>query len=143
MARDDSNDDAIMEGEPPFRPYSAPDVAPTNNHVLAPAIHPAMLFYVWASRVVAVLIAVWAALGAFFAYMFRFDSSDEFEMVKQVDLEYGGLLALAVVLFFVPGRIKKPVQCFLILCVAVLVWLFVSWSLLAHHEWVYRVRSGL
>ena len=106
-------------------------------------IHPAMLILVWTLRVVAVLVAAWASYWAFFAFMFRFDSSDEFEMIKQADVEYGGLLALAVVLFFVPGRIKKPVQCVLIVGVAAIVWLFVSWNLLAHHEWVHRVRSGL
>src|SRR5262249_26010611 len=109
MVRDDANDDAIMEGEPPIRPRS--ETAPTDKHVPAPAMHPAMLVLVWSLRVVAVLIAAWASLGAFFAYMFRFDSTDEFEMVKQADVEFGGLLALAVVLFFLPGRIKKPLQC--------------------------------
>ncbi len=102
-----------------------------------------MLILVWSLRIVAVLIAAWASQWAFYAYMFRFDTADEFEMVKQFDVEYGGILALAVVLFFVPERIKKPIECLVILCVAALVWLLVSWNLLAHHEWVHRVRSGL
>ena len=141
MARDGSNDDAIMEGDPPFRAHSA--TAPTDKHAPAPAMHPAWLIVVWSLRVVAVLMAAWASLGAFFAFMFRFDSTDEFEMVKRADVEFGGLLALSVVLFFVPGCIKKPLQCLLIVFVAAIVWLFVSWNLLAHHEWVDRVRSGL
>jgi hypothetical protein len=141
MARDDLTDDAIRQGEPPFRSHPEPEAAPTNKPVPA-EVHPAMLIVVWSLRVVAVLIAAWAGLGAFFAYLFRFDSTDEFEMVKQADVEFGGLFALAVVLFFVPGRIKKPIQYILILGIAALVWLFVSWNLLAHHEWVDRVRSG-
>lgn len=143
MARDDIAGDAIREGEPPFRSYPASEVTPTNKCVPAVASHPAILILVWFLRIVAIFIAAWASLGAFFAYIFRFDSTDEFEMVKQADVEFGGLFALAVVLFFVPGRINKPLQCILILCVAALIWLFVSWNLLAHHEWVDRVRSGL
>lgn len=140
---DDSTDDAIREGEPSFRSHLVPEAAPRNKRVPASAIHPAMLILVWSLRVVALLVAAWASQGAFFAYIFRFDSTDEFEFVKQADVEYGGLLALSVVLFFVPGRIKQPLQCILILGVASLVWLFVSGSLLAHHEWVHRVRFGL
>ena len=135
------DDDAIREGEPPYRPGSASE--PTKAPLPAAAIHPAMLTVIWSLRVVAILLAAWTSMWSFFAYMFRFDSTDEFEMVKQADVEYGGLFALAVVLFFLPGRIKKPLHCILILGVAALVWLFVSWNLLAHHEWVHRVRSGL
>jgi hypothetical protein len=142
MAPDDPTNRAIREGEPPYRSGRGPEAGSTAKLVPSPAVHPAMVILVWCLRVVAVLIAAWAGLGAFFAFMFRFDSADELEMVKQADVEFGGLLALAVVLFFVPGRIKKPVQCLLILGVATLVWLFVSWNLLAHHEWVHRVRSG-
>jgi hypothetical protein len=136
MAPDDPNHGQFHADEPPFgastdRPgYSAPQ-------------HLAMVVFVWSLRVVAVLIAGWAGLGAFFAMMFRFDSSDELEMVKQVDVEVGGAMALAVVLFFVPNRIRKPLQCVLILGVAVLLWVLVSWNLIAHHNWVDRVRSGL
>jgi hypothetical protein len=142
MAADDPTDGTIRQGEPPYpsapRPYSA-----SAGRLVPSTASRAAVVLVWSLRVVAVLIAAWAGLGAFFAMMFRFDSPDEFEMVKQFDVEVGGYLALAVILFFVPNRITKPVQCGLIVGVAALVWLFVSWNLIAHHEWVDRVRSGL
>jgi hypothetical protein len=134
-------DDAIRAGEPPYRSSPTPGGIAENPHASA-TLHLALVLLVLVLRVVAVMIALWAGLGAFFAMMFRFDSNDEFEMVKQFDREVGGWFALAVVLFFVPNRIKKPAQCVLILGVALLVWIFVSWNLIAHHEWVDRVRSG-
>jgi hypothetical protein len=143
MAPTDPTDGAICKCEPPYRSGPCSKAASTDKVVPSIAVHTAMVILIWSLRVVAVLIAGWAGLEAFFAFMFRFDSSDEFEMLKQADVEIGGLLALSVVLFFVPGRIKKPVQCVFILGVAALVWLFVSWNLLAHHEWVHRIRSGL
>ncbi|MBM4070529.1 MAG: hypothetical protein FJ271_16470 [Planctomycetes bacterium] len=136
MAPDDPTDGQFRQGEPPFR-------ARTEKPGRFAPQHLAMVILVWSLRVVAVLIAGWAGLGAFFAMMFRFDSSDELEWVKQVDVEVGGAMALAVVLFFVPNRIKKPLQCVLILGVAILLWVFVSWNLIAHHNWLDRVRSGL
>lgn len=142
MASDGPTDGTIRQGEPPTRSDFGPEGVLTDKVVPSAPVHPAMVILVWSLRVVAVLIAAWASLGAFFAMMFRFDSTDEFEMIKQVDVELGGELALAVVLFFVPNRIKKPVQCVLIVGVALLVWFFVSWNLIAHHEWVDRVRSG-
>jgi hypothetical protein len=89
-----------------------------------------------------VFIAAWASLEALSALMFRFDDSYEFRMIKQIDVEVGGKLALAVLLFFLPNRIKKPKECVVVIGVALLVWLFVSWNLVAHHEWVDWVRSG-
>jgi hypothetical protein len=143
MAADDPNDGQFRRGEPSYRAVLGSEVASADKPDCSAALHPAMVILVWSLRVVAVLIAGWAGLGAFFAMMFRFDSSDELEMVKQFDVEVGGAMALAVVLFFVPNRIRKPVQCVLILGVALLVWVFVSWNLIAHHNWVDRVRSGL
>jgi hypothetical protein len=143
MSRDDPTDGAIRQGEPPHRLGSGPKAASIDKLASTAAVHPVMVILVWSLRVAAVLIAGWAGLGAFFAMMFRFDTLEEFEMAKRFDVEVGGALALAVVLFFVPSRIKKPLQCVLILGIAALVWLFVSWNLLAHHEWVHRIRSGL
>jgi hypothetical protein len=139
----DANHDAIREGDPPNRSGPVFEATSTDNLGPPAAFRLVMVIVVWSLRMVAVLIATCAGLGAFFAMMFRFDSSDEFEWVKQVDVELGGAFALAVVLFFVPNRITKPVQCILIVGAALLVWLFVSWNLIAHHEWVDRVRSGL
>jgi hypothetical protein len=142
MSRDDPTDGAIRQGEPPSRPIPGPDPVSTERLALSEGAHSVMIVLVWLLRVVAVLTSVWAGLIAFVACTFRFDSSDELKMVKQADVDCGGLFALAVVLFFVPGRIKKPLQCVIILGAAALLWLFVSWNLLAHHEWVHRVRSG-
>jgi hypothetical protein len=143
MSRDDPTAGAIRQGEPPH--HSGPGLQAASTDKLAPTatVRPVMVILVWSLRVVAVLIAGGAGLGAFFAMMFRFDTLEELEMVKQFDVELGGALALAVVLFFVPNRIKKPRQCVLVLGIAALVWLFVSWNLTAHHEWVHRVRSAL
>jgi hypothetical protein len=143
MAPDYPTDGRLRHGEPPYRSGPGPEAASTDELGASAAIHPATVILVWSLRVVAVLIVGWAGLGAFFAVMFRFDSSDELEMIKQADLELGGAFALSVVLFFAPSRLRKPVHCVIILAVAVLVWLFVSWNLIAHHEWVDRVRSGL
>ena len=143
MSRDDPTDGAIRQGEPPHRSGSGPEAASIDKLAPTAAVHPVMVILIWSLRVVAVLIAGWAGLGAFFAMIFRFDTLEEFEMVKQLDVEVGGALALAVVLFFVPSRIKKPLQCVLILVIAGLVWLLVSWNLIAPHDWVDRVRSGL
>jgi hypothetical protein len=142
MTPEKPTDGAIRPGEPPYR--SGPGVEPgsTDNREGSATIRLAMALLVLVLRVVAVLIGVWAGFWAYFAMIFRFDSLDEFEMVKQFDREVGGWFALAVILFFLPNRIKKPVQCVLILGIAALVWLFVSWNLIAHHEWVDRVRSG-
>ena len=107
-----------------------------------PPMFPVTQPVVCSFRVVAILVAGWAGVTAMYAMNFRFDSSSELEMVKQVDVEVGGAIALAVVLFFVPNRIRKPKQCILILGVALLIWVFFSWSLIAHHNWEDRVRSG-
>ena len=137
MTMSDSTDGAIREGQPPYRPSDCHHV--TNP----PAVHPVMLIVVWCLRVIAILLAGWAAFWSFFAMMFRLEGSDELEWVKGVDLQLGGAFALAVVLFFFPERIKKPQQCFLILGVAALVWFCVSGFLISSHEWQHRVRSGL
>ena len=143
MSHDGPTDGAIREGEPPYRSGRGLDAASPDELAPTATVHPLALILVWSLRVVAVLIAGWAGLGAFFAMMFRFDTVEEFEMVKKFDVEAGGALALAVILFFVPNRIMKPLQCVIIVGIAALVWLIVSWNLLAHHEWVDRVRSGL
>ncbi len=142
MGLDDPNDGQFRQGEPPLvgsgyqRTSSHTDRRSAGRQL-------AMVILVWSLRVVAVLIGGWAGLVAFFAMNFRFDSSDELEWVKQVDVEVGGAMALAIVLFFLPDRFRKPLQCVVILGVAVLLWIFVSWNLIAHHNWGDRVRSGL
>jgi hypothetical protein len=137
MTTSDPTDGAIREGEPPYRPSHG-------DRAASPAaMHPVVLMVVWALRLIAVLLAGWAAFWSFFAMMFRLEGSDELEWVKRVDLQVGGIFALALVLFFVPGRIKKPIQCLLILGIAAGIWFCVSGFLISSHEWQHRVRSGL
>ena len=96
MAPDEPTDGAIHQGEPPYRSRPGPQAASTDKRGHSAAINSAMVVLAWSLRVVAVLIAGWAGLGTFFAVMFRFDSSDELEMIKQVDLELGGGFAAAL-----------------------------------------------
>jgi hypothetical protein len=79
----DATHGAIREGEPPYR----------RGH--NPSRHPAMLVLVWSLRVVAVLLAGWAANWTYFAMWFRMEGSSELEMIKVVDVELGGAFALA------------------------------------------------
>ena len=138
----DPTDGAIREGEPPYFSGHGSDTGSTGNLGSPPPMHPGMLILVWSLRVVAVLLAGWAAFWTYFAMWFRLEGSDELEWVKKVDLQLGGAFALAVVLFFVPERLKKPIQCLLILGIAALVWFCVSGYLISSHEWQHRVRSG-
>jgi hypothetical protein len=140
---DEPTHDAIREDEPPYPSGHGADPTSTGNLAPPPAMHPVTLIFVWLLRVVAVLLGAWAAFWTFFAMNFRMEGSDELEWVKRVDLELGGAFALAVILFFLPERLKKPVQCLLILGTAALVWFCVSGFLISSHEWQHRVRSGL
>ncbi|MBM3992720.1 MAG: hypothetical protein FJ303_00965 [Planctomycetes bacterium] len=117
----DPNDGAIREGEAPYFSDNGTDTDPTSNVANPPPAHTMMLLLVWSLRVLAVLLAGWAAYWTFFAMMFRLEGFDELEWIKKVDLELGGAFALAVVFFFVPERLKKPMQCFLIIAIAALV----------------------
>jgi hypothetical protein len=54
------------------------------------------VWIVWLLRVIAVLLAGWAAYWTYFAIWFRLEGSDEFEWVKKVDFEHGGCFALAL-----------------------------------------------
>lgn len=143
MSRDGATERSKRQGEPPYRSGCCPGAASSDQLAPTATVHPLAVILVWSLRAVAVLIAGWTGLEALFAMMFRFDTAEEFEMVKRFDVEAGGALALAVVLFFVPNRIKKPLRCLLIVGIAALVWLFVSWNLLAHHESIMRVRLRL
>jgi len=143
MTTPDPIDGAIREGEPPYFSGHGSDTDSASNVASSPPMHPGMRIVAGCLRVVAVLLAGWAAFWTYFALWFRLEGSDELEWVKKVDLELGGAFALAVVLFFVPQRLKKPMQCLLILGIAALVWFCVSGCLISSHEWQHRVRSGL
>jgi hypothetical protein len=91
-------------------------------------------------RVIAVLVALPTAIETYFAMWFRFDTLEEFDWVKNLDVVLGGAFALAFSLFFLPGKLKKPKVCSLVVGIAVLIWLSVSGYLLSLHEWQYRVR---
>src|SRR5687768_8630469 len=64
-------------------------------------------------------------------------------MDQESSLELGGLFALAVVLFFVPARLQKPIQCLLIFGSAALIWFCVSGYLISAHESQHRFRMGM
>src|SRR5262245_48976044 len=93
----------------------------------------------WLLQVVAVVVAGWAAAGTYFAVWFRIEGSSELQMIKNDDLQLGGAFALAVVLFFVPDQLKKPVRCLLIVGIAAWVWVAVSGGLIFWHDWQVRV----
>jgi hypothetical protein len=141
MTPPDPTDGAIREGEPPYVSGHGSGNGSTNR-TSPPPTDSAILAFVWALRAVAVVLAGWAAYWTYFAMWFRLEGFDELQWVKQEDLKLGGAFALAVVLFFVPGRFKKSVQCILIIGIAALAWFCVSGYLISSHEWQYRVRSG-
>src|SRR5262249_22920901 len=127
----DHADGTIREGEPPYFSGHGSDAGSTSNLASPPSVHPVMRFLVWYLRIVAVLLAGWAAFWTYFAMWFRLEGSDELKWIRKADLELGGIFALAVVLFFVPERLKKPIQCLLIFGIAALVWSCVSGYLIA------------
>ena len=125
----------------PESTFEGADPGSTSNLARRPAMHPVMSIVAWFLRAVAVLLTGWAAYWTYFAMGFRLEGSGELEWAKKADLVLGGAFALGVILFFVPERLKKPIQCLLILGIAVLVWFCVSGYLISSHEWQYHVRS--
>jgi hypothetical protein len=92
-------------------------------------------------RVIAVLIAGWAAVGAYYAMWFRMEGSSELRMIEEVDLDIGGMFALAFVLFFAPGRIRAPKAWLLTAIGAASIWICVSGGLIHRHREQHRFRS--
>jgi hypothetical protein len=57
-------------------------------------VHSVMLILVWFLRVVAVLLAGWAAFWTYFALWFRLEGSSELEWIKGEDLKLAVRLPL-------------------------------------------------
>jgi hypothetical protein len=98
-------------------------------------------FFIIVLRLVSVLIALVAARMTYFAMWFRLEGSSELEWVEGVDIMLGAAFAVAFVLFFIPNRLSAPKDCFVVLCVAAVIWLSVSGFLISSHQMQDRIRS--
>jgi hypothetical protein len=87
-------------------------------------------------RVLGLILAVVALHEAFFAMIFRLESSFELRQMELHDLDIGGVFALAFVLLFGPGRWKAPRAWLLTALCALLVWGLASGALI----WSQRVQ---
>ena len=79
----------------------------------------------------------------YFATWFQLEGPGELEMIERADIALGGLLALAVVLFFAPSQFR-PLWAWLTTAVgAALVWTLISGYLIWSHREQYRIRSTM
>jgi hypothetical protein len=97
-----------------------------------------------AMHVVGLLLGVGATYAAFFAFMFRFDTSAEYEGVLQLDAVLGCAFAIAVILFFGPDRFRGAGKHWLLTTTAAIAIGVLVGGGLTHWHWtVDRIRSGV
>ena len=92
-------------------------------------------------RYIAVLLARWASLCVYYAMWFRMEGSSELRLAEEMDLEVGGMFALAFILLFAPGRIRAPKAWLLAAIGAASIWVGVSGWLIHIHREQDRIRS--
>lgn len=82
-------------------------------------------------------------VAAYFAAMFRFDSSDEYHWALQLDAELGLAAAVSVALVGIPPVGRNTFQWrAVLLTAALLTWILVSGGLASHHHRQDVIRSA-
>ncbi len=93
-------------------------------------------------RSISIVIAFAALMEAFFAYMYRFESTHEYEWALRMDFVLGFLFAVAFFLWRIPGSAAATFTRHVVtVCGIVVIWGAVSGSLFLHHHWQYHIRS--
>lgn len=93
-------------------------------------------------RVSGLLLSGYALVNAFFLWMFRFDSTDEYEFALQMDVVFGLVFAVGVALVALPSKGNGTRRWWLGLAFATLtVWVVISGGLAWRHYRQYVIRS--
>jgi hypothetical protein len=97
----------------------------------------------WICPLIGLALGLFTAVQGFFAFMFRFDTRDEYEFILEFDIYVGAALAASLLLVAAPvlatgSRARRAA----VVAVALAAGTVVASGLRSHHERGHRIRSG-